>query len=326
MLSYEEFKAEFNEKLPRYMGSEYKDYGVKAQSVVKRGVERDAFIFVHKDMEKMSGICIPTLYYDDIYEEYVKDEDIERELAYIAYTIDYAYEDQESMIECCSLEHMKDNVVFELLNKEYVDTFLKDYPQRPFMDMTIVYRWAIRVDRTGVYSGLINEESMKAAGLTEEDLYNIALAKTRDLIGYKVLTLEQVVRRTMNREGADIEKVEERLESVFEHEKVYFVTNNRSYRASTAMLYEDFLSEISEKINDDFYIVPASVNDFVIVAATSKRESYDFFSMLIDINNTHIGSPDELLSWSIYYYSREKGQLEIYEKMDVDSIAEEETK
>lgn len=310
MLSYAEFKEVFKERLPRYMGSEYKDYEVQSQIVVKRGVERDAFIFVPKDKEMASNRCIPTLYYDDIYEAYLKDENLDRELSYIAYSIDCAYEEQENMADCCTLEHMKDNVIFELINDEST-FFYSNYPFRRFLDTVVAYRWAIRIDNTGVYSGLIDNEAMKTAGLTEEDLYNKAFAKTRELLGYKVLSLEHMIRKMMTRDGADIDSIEKHLSRVSEYEKVFFVTNSRQYRASTGLLYEDFLREIADKVGDDFYVLPASVNDFIVFGAGGKRDVNMLLRILLDINKSYKDSKDQLLSRSIYFYSRANGKLEI---------------
>jgi len=313
MLSYEKFKELFNQKLPSYMGEEYKDYEVQSQRVIKRGVERDGFIFVSKEEDNCETRCTPTLYYDEIYNSYLVDEDFNRELTEIAFSLERAYEDREVFSECCSIDHMRENIIAELVNSQFVDSYIDNYPHRSFLDITIIYRWVIHMDDNGVYSGMIDNDLMEKANLTEEEMYKIAFAKTKKLLKFKVISLEKVLAKMMRRDGADRETIREAIEAVPEEDRILTITNRLKFRASTALIYNSFLKKIADGLGDNFYVVPTSCNESLVVPAGGHIPPSKLLEMHHSINHSEEIDNDEFLSWNIYYFSREKNALEVFE-------------
>ncbi|MCQ2515868.1 MAG: DUF5688 family protein [Saccharofermentans sp.] len=315
MLSYDQFKEEFNERFPSFMGAGYKDYYVRSHHVIKRGVERDAFVFVSKEEDKNLNKCLPTLYYDEIYSSYINDGDMDRELSSVAYSMQCAYSNRESMTDCCNLEHLKSNVIAELVSSTYAKKYYTNYPQRSFLDVTIIYRWVVRIDDTGVYCGVIDNELMKAVGLDEEGLYEIAIKKTKKLLGYKTISFDKVIRDMMKREGVDSKTIKSIIESIKDDKKSLIITNKHQFRASTALLYKDYLSKLVEKINSGFYIIPVSVNELLVISDANASTS-KLLKVHRDVNVEHFDSDYEFLSNNIYYFSKDVNQLVIIDKDD----------
>ena len=91
MLSYEEFKEMFCSGFPDVMGPEFEDYELKLMPVIKRGRSLDGFTFCPKKKEKGTTM-MPTYYFNDIYESYCCDYDLDRELNAVAVSMKAALE------------------------------------------------------------------------------------------------------------------------------------------------------------------------------------------------------------------------------------------
>lgn len=315
MLSYDEFKKAFIERFPEYMGISYQGYVVKPRQVIKRGIKRDSFVFVNQDSDSGGATCTPTIYFDEIYKSYIGDEDFERELNNVAVSLKRAFEEQESLTKYCNLDHMKNNVIAELVNTDSISDFIDECPHRSFLDLTIIYRWLLRIDEKGVYSGIINYDLMEKVDLTEEKLYEIALSKTKDALKFEVETLDKQIEKLMKRDGIDKKIISETVKEIEESCKMLVIVNKNGFRASTALIYEDFLMDIANKLNSDYYIMPASCNESIIFPDDGLADPEALLRIHISVCSEPTNDYDQLLSWNIYHFSRDN-KLEVIKAED----------
>ena len=66
------------------------------------------------------------------------------------------------------------------------------------------------------------------------------------------------------------------------------------------MFYYDFLPDLSEKLGKNLFVVPLSVNDFMVCADDGLIDPSDLEYSLLRSNDKR--DPDDFLSDSIYYY------------------------
>lgn len=77
------------------------------------------------------------------------------------------------------------------------------------------------------------------------------------------------------------------------------------------MLYPDIMRDISDTIDSSFFMIPSSVHELLILPAETLEGWEKVKNMLKEINDTQV-EPEEILSYSLYYYDREEGKISIY--------------
>ncbi|WP_370806350.1 DUF5688 family protein [Eubacterium ventriosum] len=82
------------------------------------------------------------------------------------------------------------------------------------------------------------------------------------------------------------------------------VLSNRGSREGAALLFnEDVLERISEVMNGDYYIIPSSIHEVIVL---KEMPAPELNQMIAEVNNTQV-EPEDVLSYNAQYYdSRNK--------------------
>lgn len=180
------------------------------------------------------------------------------------------------------LEDLPENIVY--VNKEDLAVLFQIKPPGNF--------------KSYVEPVYVIEERMRVWGINTQQLYETAVKNMQEKSETKVYTLESV--------GAFMYEGEEKKEvskEVWEQVKIPFlVITNADYNNGAAEILDtDKLQEISEIVEEDFYILPASIHECLLVPK-SKIDLQEAKEMLMGVNREGI-LPEELLSDNVYEYS-----------------------
>ena len=91
---------------------------------------------------------------------------------------------------------------------------------------------------------------------------------------------------------------------------MYVLTNTQKLYGAGCMLYPGLLEAISEKLDADLYLLPSSIHEVILLPAESRICQKELAEMVDSINRTELAA-DEILSSSVYYYSRTQQALSI---------------
>jgi hypothetical protein len=86
-------------------------------------------------------------------------------------------------------------------------------------------------------------------------------------------------------------------------EDMYILTNSKGINGATCLLYPEVLQQIAEELNSDFYILPSSIHEVILVIDHGNISKMSLKEMVCDVNQTQVAE-DEVLSDQVYYYSR----------------------
>ena len=85
---------------------------------------------------------------------------------------------------------------------------------------------------------------------------------------------------------------------------------NRFYRnGASLILHEDILRRIGKVLGSNYYILPSSIHEVVIVPDVGVQDVADLSLMVREINSEMV-EPDEKLSDKVQYYNRKTAVLE----------------
>lgn len=136
MLNYEEFKEKVKDEITDHMSSKYEDCVVDIRETKKTNRTVEGLML--REIPGLSNAS-PTIYVNDLFEEYKKNGDFET-------VIDRAGEKMETAInsfdkdiakDAINTSKMMDNVFFTLINAEQNRELLETVPHREFEDLAI---------------------------------------------------------------------------------------------------------------------------------------------------------------------------------------------
>ena len=185
---------------------------------------------------------------------------------------------------------------------------LEKIPHRCFLNLAIVYFAVIDNVDNGRGIVTIYNNHLEHWKVGEELLYKLAMKNTPVLYPAELKPMNQVVSDMILKEDRDIDvdTLIAHVDSMNEQFPMYVLTNTyRSYGAS-CMLYDGLMRKLALRMNTDFYIIPSSVHELILIPVAEDITRDDLDDMIKSINSTEI-SKEEVLSDTSYIYTRENG-------------------
>lgn len=260
-------------------------------------------------MEADSNIS-PTIYLNHYYEDY---EDGRTTLTNVVNDVMDHYNRNKvnrsvDMRQFLNYESVKKGIVYKLVNTAKNKELLEDVPHMEFLDLSVVFQYLIQNEHFGTASILIHNAHMKLWDISVEELYQVADANTQKLQGYELRSMIDAIRDLleMDTEGevADIEYMEEHADNV----PMYVLSNKNKVGGASCILYDGLLADFATAIGGNFYVIPSSIHEVLLLPADNKDEQEEIKAMIKEINDTQVRT-EEILSDSLYFFDKEEGQL-----------------
>ena len=271
---------------------------------VKEGVESNIRVCIHAVLKnngtirqglmlKETGINIsPTIYLEEYYQRLLNGDTVD-EIADDILRIYRSVRFQHSLDADFIREYrqMKGRIVYRLINREANDKLLEDVPHKDYLDLAIVYYLMLDVTSYGMASMMIRKEHMKHWGVTVQEIHLNACRNTRRLLPDEFQTMSSMIE--------SLTGTKERLEK-----DILYVLSNclRSFGAA-AILYERRLEDIGEYLGENYYILPSSVHEVIIIPESEVPVRKHLQMMVSEVNETQVDRED-VLSDHVYYYDR----------------------
>lgn len=303
MMDYEVFKDVVTEKFLSYMPEKYQDMEVKVDPVEKVNRKQDG-LSLRKAGTKEK--VFPTIYINDIYENYLSSGDPQETLKNAAEAMDKAYM-QTPQVPSLDTATIMDNVVFELVNTIQNEDLLRRMPHREFQDLSVVYRWVIHADEEAISRAFIDHDIAERMGISEEQLFKAAAENTRRILPPVIKSMTEVMRESFIKDGMPPQMVNLMMGEIPPRETMWIITNQCGIDGAASMLYEDQLHEVAERMENDLYILPSSIHEVIAVSA-EMGEPEELAQMVADVNMNTV-RPNERLSNQVYHYDRDLRKL-----------------
>lgn len=278
-----------------------------------RKVNKNNGIFYTGMQVSEGGINIsPIIYIDSQYREYEKGGTTIDSVA--DYVVD-AYRKRRvdtvvDMRKFLSYNSVRKNVVYKLVNTAKNKELLEDIPHMEFLDLSIVFQCIVSQEELGMASILIHNVHMKLWDVTTKDLYAAARENTGRLLPYEIKSMAEVMHEIMESENlgqADYDECEAESADCF---PMYVLSNKNRVEGAACLLYPDLIRDFADGIGSSLYIIPSSVHEVLLLPTGDDMEAAEIRNMIREVNDTQV-SDEEILSYSLYYYDREEGEITI---------------
>lgn len=244
------------------------------------------------------------VYLDSLYARYVK---CEMNLPEVADTIVEQYRNGINnfafdISTISEYEKAKGLIRGRLINTDRNEEVLTTIPHRNFLDLTIIYSLDIKQsDGQGVGSVRISNDLMEKWGVDEETLYQQMMENMEASGEGKVSSMASMLEELCGM----------MLDSITPQFPMYVISNQQKANGAIEILNKNVMEKAAIMLGEDFWILPSSVHELILLPMKNKQEDKEYIrSMIRDINNTQV-SNEEILSYNLYYYSQETGEIKI---------------
>ena len=326
-MNFNKFIEDIKKMVKEYLGN---DVQVQDKTVLKNnGVHLTGIVIMEGKQN-----CVPNIYLNGYYEQFKEG----RCLREIVYEIARYYEQhkisQHVNMECFSdFDQIKDCICFRLVNLEKNQELLEQIPYIPYLDLAIVFYCVINNEYIGNGSILIRNEHLEKWKVNMETIQKLAFSNTREMFRGEITPMEDVICTMIKRRmigdieksikaqlDSDIKVTDEMVEPIVRemvHDiyseakgpKMYVVSNTDRNFGSAAILYESFLADFANKTMSDYYILPSSIHEVILIPVENEENEVERLkNMVFEVNRTELAE-EEILSDSIYVFKRSGGHI-----------------
>ena len=248
----------------------------------------------------------PTIYLNGLYESY----EAGTTFSEIFHRVIKAYE--ENKIEeniniefFTEYESVRHRIVYKLINYNKNKHLLEDIPHIQYLDLAIVFYCLMICDSFGNGSIMIHNSHCNMWDVDAQKLYQDAKLNTPLLLGAELKSMEEVILQLLDeKEVADLNQWEEEVRDI----PMYVLSNKTKIHGAACILYENVVSDFAEYLHRDIFILPSSVHEVILVHSHGIEKAQNLIDMVREVNETQV-EEEEVLSDSIYFFSREEGLL-----------------
>ena len=317
-MKIEEFYEYVKENILSYLPKEYQEYMVELDK--KHSINQTVVYGII--LKPVGSRIAPVLRLDGVYEQYKNSsiQEVERCMPIIAANFlqvirqdNFDCLEEDIIKQINSMEYIKDNICFRLINAEMNKEFLKNRPHRMIAGLAVIYYIHLedKDDKLSSIDITYDYLNNRFSELGEEQLFSFAKKNTPILCPVKISDLDSLV-MSMIVKGQWQHDVEEVLE-VWQasSSKMLVLTNSNGVYGATTMLYPGVLEILKQELGE-FVILPSSVDEVLIVRMQPKQKISGLKDMIEEINaNTELVPKKKLLSNEIFTITPDGSSFEI---------------
>ncbi len=315
-MNYSEFTTTIAEKAKKAAGNNGR---VSINQVIKNNDTRlDGLVIMGKDQ-----FISPTVYLNDYYNKYKNGMSIDRimdEILSVCQKNRNTFDLDTDIFK--SYEKMKHKIVYKLINHQMNEELLKNTPHKTFLDLAVVYDLVLHDKEKRLATALISNDHLETWGVDADTVYTQAGKNTPALFPASIRPIEKVLENitngqmefSINESDGCIKPCDDQFYDMADMDdpcsSMFVLTNASGINGAACMLYQKPLKCFGQKIKRDFFILPSSVHEVILVPVSEGLKKTDLTEMVREINKTEV-SKNEVLSDSVYEYDHAADRLKM---------------
>lgn len=314
-MNYEEFKNEFVEALQERLYERGNEVSISVNTVEKMNETYEAITVTPEGSN--IGMNMNLGVFAEAYENGVGFDEIVEQVT-------HKIEDHLSNMPTFDVqsltdyEQMKDKISMEVVAADRNADLLAKVPHQEMEDMAVVYRFVVESDEAGRATILVTNELLDKMGITPEQLHADALENAPELRPAVIKGMSEVMVDMMGPDAAEMFGIDEFPQD----EMMYVATVPDKISGAGVIAYQEFMDQAAERLGGDFYILPSSVHEVLLVKDDGNANFRDLKAMVEEVNATQV-APEEKLTDSVYHYDSKEHIFELAEKFEARQQAKE---
>lgn len=328
----------FKEAIVKVIGEKLgKDYRLRTFEVKKN----NGILLDNLSISREGDTISPCIYLQYYYGEYMDGKDLDQLSDDM---IDYYFRSLPSHFDPEKFfndENIRRHLVCRLVNTKRNTQLLAECPHVQYLNLSVIFYLLFDDEEIGAGAVVLHNSNLEDMNLREDELLDLAIANMKRMLPADLVAMDDLIRELRSgkskhsrqnnnlmseNESADSNQTasEDRsaddgdltddniTDDAAEDEKLplYVLTNTRRSYGAAWIMDPDVLKKISGKLEDDFYILPSSVHECMILPVHFREDPDSLAQMVEEINESQV-APEEILSDNVYVYHRKEGVLKI---------------
>lgn len=297
MLQYNDFTEHIKSNIKDYLPAEYQNATVSIEDVIKN----NDTILQGLNIVKAGQNIAPTIYLNNFYNDLVDGKStyvIMKEIAKIRVENDINSFQVDRLQD---YEYVKDKIVYKLINHDRNKKLLSTTPHKDFGDLSAIYQVNLGEYEDGNATLVIHDSMLDAWGVSEKEIALAAEKNTPIINPYMLRPMSSIIIEEMT--GEKIDPANEELE------QMNVLTCESKINGASTILYPGLLDKISERMGGNYYVIPSTIHEVLIVEKLDGMSAQDLKEMISIVNNECVDS-EEVLGSSVYEY--DEGDRALY--------------
>ena len=306
-MDYEEFKEQFVKDVEERLHEQGTEVSIRVQTVNKLNKSYEAATITPKGSNVGVSIDIGGFY--NAMEDGASYDEVVSKATELA-SSGIAQRPDFDISSFSDYSKMKDKLVLEIVSAETNAKMLATAPHQNIEDMAVVYRFLLDSNDDGQLSVLVTNEQLKNMRVTPEQLYADAMENAPKLRPAIIKGMSEVMVGMMGAERAEMMGIT--LLTPEEEQSFVAMVPDKMHGAAV-LAYKGFLEQVAEKVGGDFFVLPSSIHEVLIIPDHGEMDLRELEDMVRNINATQVDPVDKLTD-SVYHYDSKEKIFELGEK------------
>nr|WP_303024794.1 DUF5688 family protein [uncultured Blautia sp.] len=282
----EQLLAGLREYLPADAG-----YVYRMETVEKNRETRHALV-----IGKKTDTIIPTIYMEGYFQAYENGYPLSSICRDICQDILTREPPRLDMGKVQDYEQIKENLRLRLVSREDNRKYLEQGPYRMDTIGAMVVYADLDESLMGQEMGMrITHRLLQGYGVTEGQLFDEAMTQTRMHCPFTLQSMDSLIEEMTGMRGPG-------------GCDMHILTNRDKFYGASVSLYPDTLPKVREMLGEDFYVLPSSVHELILLRKSGQHTPYDLRAMVRQVNREQV-APEEQLSNEVFEYRGKERQL-----------------
>ena len=208
-------------------------------------------------------------------------------------------------------DQMKDKLIMEVVSAEANADMLDKVPHKEMEDMAVVYRFELDSNDDGRATILVTNQLIETMGVTPEQLHADAMENAPELKPAVIKGMSEVMAEMMGVSTEDLAMMGMPMDPA--DEQMFVASVPDKIHGAGVLAYQDFMDQAAERVGGDFFILPSSIHEVLIVPDNGNMSLSDLEAMVKEVNATQV-APEDKLTDSVYHYDSQAKVFELGEK------------
>ena len=208
-------------------------------------------------------------------------------------------------------EQLKETLSIQVVPTASNEEMLQNIPHKEMEDLSMVYRFVVGQDESGTQTILVTNKLLEQYGITEDQLHEDAMENAPVFKPVQIRSMTEVLAEMM---GADFAE-DMGLPTPDVGDMMYVASTPGGSFGAGVITYPEFMDQAAEKVGGDFYVLPSSVHEVLIVPDKGERSCAELENMVKEVNSTQVDIQDQL-SDKVYHYDSKEHIFELAEKYE----------
>lgn len=183
------------------------------------------------------------------------------------------------------------------MNAEKNQELLGQVPHERYLDLAIVFFYMEDEGECRQKVCLFDNQQMEQYGIAPGQLRQWAMVNTPRMLPVSFHSMEDVLREFHLWEQVGGPAL-----------PMYVLTNVKMFLGAACIFYPEVLGSIGKAVQMDFYILPSSIHECIILPAIGGYSREELEEIVRQVNEAQVPE-QEILSDHVYFYDKSRGKM-----------------